>query len=149
MRSAPHHSRAAIAWPAFAEPLLRHEMLPQLARYILVSGVALVLDFTVFLALNSSIGHATISGVVGYAAGIVLHYLLSRYFVFGASQTPKAAHRLFAEFVASGIVGLAVTAAVIALATGSFGLAPIAAKALAVGASFVGVFLIRRTIVFA
>jgi hypothetical protein len=38
---------------------------------------------------------------------------------------------------------------VIAVATVEFGLAPIYAKLLAAGASFIGVFLIRRTVVFA
>jgi len=124
-------------------------MLPQLGRYAIVSALALALDFAVFLALNDIFAHPTLAGVIGYAAGIGLHFLLSRRFVFAAGRSPKAAQRLFGEFVASGLVGLAVTAAVIALATGAFGLAPIAAKVLAAGASFLGVFLIRRTIVFA
>lgn len=135
--------------PAFAEPLLRHDMLPQLLRYVLVSGLALTLDFSVFLGLNGLIGHPTFSGVCSYGAGIVLHYVLSRRFVFDVRRSPKAAHRLFVEFVASGIVGLLATAGVIALATGMLGIAPIAAKLLAAAASFIGVFLIRRTIVFA
>ncbi|KAB2939223.1 MAG: GtrA family protein [Hyphomicrobium sp.] len=137
------------SWPAFAEPLLRHDMLPQLLRYAFVSGLALTLDFSVFLGLNGLIGHPTFSGVCGYAAGIVLHYVLSRRFVFDVRRSPKAAHRLFVEFVASGIVGLLATAGVIALATGLFGVAPVAAKLLAAAASFIGVFLIRRTVVFA
>jgi putative flippase GtrA len=123
-------------------------IVPQLSRYAVVSALALVLDFSVFLALNGTIGHATLSGVIGYGAGIVLHFVLSRRFVFHA-RTEKAAHRLFAEFIGSGLVGLAVTAGVIALATGVLGFSPITAKVLAAGASFIGVFLIRRTVVFA
>jgi putative flippase GtrA len=146
MSQAFDSAHSASAWRA---PSLRRLMFSQLARYALVSGVALTLDFTVFLALNTSIGHATISGVSGYAAGTVIHYFLSRRFVFDVARSPKAAHRLFTEFVASGIVGLAVTAAVIALATEMFGVTPIAAKIFAAGASFIGVFLIRCTIVFA
>jgi putative flippase GtrA len=137
------------SFPTLAESPLRHAMLPQLLRYALVSGCALALDFSVFLALNGLIGHPTLSGVCGYAAGIVLHYFLSRRFVFDVRRSPKAAHRLFVEFVASGVVGLLATAAVIALATGMFGATPILAKLLAAGASFIGVFLIRRTVVFA
>jgi putative flippase GtrA len=133
-----------------AEPLLQHALAvaPQFGRYALVSALALALDFAVFLALNDTIGHATLSGVIGYGAGIILHFLLSKRFVFEPTSG-KAAHRLFAEFVASGLVGLAVTAGIIALATGTFGLAPIVAKVLAAAGSFIGVFLIRRTVVFA
>lgn len=123
--------------------------MPQLSRYAVVSALALAVDFAVFLALNGVIGYPTIAGVAGYACGIIVHYQLSRRFVFGAAGSAKSAHRLFSEFVASGLLGLAITAGVIAFATSALGLAPIAAKVLAAGASFLGVFLIRRHIVFA
>lgn len=126
-----------------------HAVAPQLSRYAVVSVLALALDFAVFLGLNGTFGHPTLSGVAGYACGIVLHYRLSRLFVFDVRDSAKSGHRMFAEFVASGLIGLAVTAGVIALATGVLGLAPILAKVLAAGASFLGVFALRRTIVFA
>ena len=67
-----------------------------------------------FSLSTAAIGHPTLSGVVGYACGIVLHYQLSRRFVFATAASQKSAHRRFVEFVASGLIGLAVTAAVIA-----------------------------------
>jgi putative flippase GtrA len=121
----------------------------QISRYAFVSGLALALDFGVFLALNGLIALPTLAGVVGYCCGIVLHYHLSKRFVFDTARSQKSAQRLFSEFVASGFIGLAVTAGVIAVATGAFGLEPIVAKALAAVASFIGVFAIRRMIVFA
>ena len=78
----------------------------------------------------------------------MLHYQLSRLFVFATAASAKSAHRRFVEFVASGLIGLALTAAVIAVATG-MGVSPILAKVMAAGASFLGVYAIRRTIVFA
>jgi putative flippase GtrA len=132
-----------------AQALLRHTsvMLPQLWRYGIVSALALTLDFGVFLAFNHMLSHPTLAGMIGYSTGIILHFFLSRRFVFDAA-TAKAVHRVFIEFLGSGLVGLVVTAGVIAIATSAFGLEPIAAKALAVGTSFVGVFIIRRFIVF-
>jgi putative flippase GtrA len=127
----------------------RLAVLPQLSRYAIVSAMALALDFAVFLSLNAAFGHPTLAGVIGYGCGIVLHYFLSRHFVFNAMRSKKSAHRLFTEFVASGLIGLAVTAGVIALATTLLGWPAIVAKIAAVGASFVGVFLVRRTVVFA
>jgi putative flippase GtrA len=123
-------------------------LLPQLSRYALVSTLALGLDFAVFLALNGAIWHPTLSGVAGYACGIVLHYQLSRHFVFATAASAKSAHRRFGEFVVSGLIGVAVTAAVIAAATG-MGASPILAKVMAAGASFLGVYAIRRAVVFA
>jgi putative flippase GtrA len=124
-------------------------VMPQLSRYALVSALALAVDFTVFLVLNGMLGYPTLSGVAGYACGIIVHYQFSRRFVFDAARCEKSSHRLFSEFVASGLLGLAITAGIIAFATSALGLAPIAAKVLAAGASFIGVFLIRRTVVFA
>ncbi len=129
--------------------LPRIAVLPQLSRYAIVSVLALAADFSVFLGFNATFGLPTLAGVIGYSCGIVLHYFLSRNFVFNAMHSHKSAHRLFSEFVASGLIGLTATAAVIALAITYLGLSAISAKILAVGASFVGVFLIRRTIVFA
>jgi putative flippase GtrA len=124
-------------------------VMPQLSRYAVVSALALALDFAVFLLINAALKLPTLAGVIGYGCGIILHYHLSRRFVFNTAGSQKSAHRLFSEFVASGLVGLAVTAGAIALATGPLGLTPIMAKVLAVAASFVGVYVIRRSIVFA
>ena len=124
-------------------------MVPQLSRYAIVSVMALVADFSVFFGFNAIFGLPTLAGVIGYSCGIVLHYFLSRNFVFNAMHSRKSAHRLFSEFLASGLIGLTATAAVITLATTYLGVSAVGAKILAVGASFVGVFLIRRTIVFA
>jgi putative flippase GtrA len=124
-------------------------VMPQLSRYAVVSGLALALDLAVFMLLNRLLALPTLAGVVGYACGIVLHYHLSRRFVFTGSNSGKSAHRLFGEFFASGLIGLVVTAAVIALATGTLGIGPLAAKLIAIAASFLGVFIIRRSVVFA
>ncbi|HEY7669055.1 MAG TPA: GtrA family protein [Hyphomicrobium sp.] len=129
--------------------LPRLAVMPQLSRYAIVSVLSLALDFAVFLALNGALGLPTLAGVSGYGCGILLHYHLSRRFVFDTSRSLKSGHRMLSEFVASGLIGLAVTAGVIALATTGFGWSPIIAKVAAAGASFLGVFLIRRTIVFA
>jgi putative flippase GtrA len=124
-------------------------MMPQLSRYAAVSGLALALDLAVFMLLNRMLALPTLAGVIGYACGIVLHYQLSRRFVFAGTGSRKSAHRLFGEFFASGLIGLVVTAAVIAFATSALGIGPLPAKVIAIAASFLGVFLIRRSVVFA
>ena len=92
---------------------------PQLSRYTLVSAVALALDFALFLALTSLGVWPPLAGVLGYATGTVLHYLLSVRFVFDARATDKPHARLFSEFAVTGISGMAATAIVIAAATRS------------------------------
>ena len=121
---------------------------PQLSRYALVSLAALVLDFSLYLALTSGGMKPVLAGVIGYAAGTVLHYGLSTRFVFDAAATDKVQARLFDEFALSGLVGIGITALVIALATGAAGLPSLPAKVLAAGVSFIAVFVLRRQIVF-
>jgi putative flippase GtrA len=125
-------------------------VVPQLSRYAAVSLVALAFDFAVFLAFTSaSLLRPSLAGVAGYAAGMGLHYLLAIAFVFDARATDKHHARLFGAFALTGVVGMGVTAVVIAVATGFFGLTPLAGKVLAAGASFIVVFALRRVVVFA
>jgi alpha-1,2-mannosyltransferase len=121
---------------------------PQLSRYALVSVLALILDFTIFLGLTALAVWAPLAGVLGYAAGTVLHYLLSVRFVFDARATDKAHARLFSEFAVTGVSGMAATAIIIAAATDLAGLSALPAKILAAGVSFLLVFLLRRGVVF-
>ena len=139
--------RVRLPVPGLARALA---LVPQLSRYTLVSAVALGLDFAVFLALAHGAGlKASSAGAIGYSAGLLLHFALSSRFVFDTGSTRKSRVRLFCEFAASGLVGVAITAAVIALAVDVAGLLPVIGKAIAVAVSFASVFVLRRTIVFA
>ena len=126
-----------------------HTLLDQAARYGLVSVAALGSDFAVFLLLTAAGTQPTLAGAVGYAVGLVLHFLLSTLCVFDAMATAKPLPRLFGEFALSGAVGLALTAAVITVMTNLLQAAPVLAKAVAVIVSFAVVFLLRRHMVFA
>ena len=140
---------AAIARLARARSRALIAVLPQLSRYSLVSALALALDFTVYLALTALAVSPPLAGAIGYALGTGLHFLLSTRFVFDARATDKVQARLFGEFALSGLAGMGITALVIALATEAAGLAALPAKVLAAAASFLVVFALRRTVVFA
>jgi putative flippase GtrA len=127
----------------------RFRVLPQISRYAVVSSLALVLDYAVYLSLTSAGMKPLLAGMIGYCLGLLLHFLLSVCFVFDASGTHKAPARLLGEFALSGLVGLAITACVIAAATDVAGLPALPAKLLATAASFLLVYLLRRTVVFA
>jgi putative flippase GtrA len=126
---------------------LVHAHLPRLSRYTLVSVAALGLDFAVFQSLTVSGVKPALAAIVGYTFGMLLHYTLSVRFVF-ADATVKSRRRTLIEFVASGLIGLAMTAAIVWIATAWLGIPALVAKALAVGASFIAVFLLRSAIVF-
>lgn len=129
--------------------------LPKLARtsveplaYAAVSIAALTADTGIYLALAWLGLLPALAGASGYLTGLALHYALSVTFVFNARATGKSRHRLVLEFAASGVAGLLLTSAIIALGTGILGLSLVAAKAASVIISFAAVYGIRRAFVF-
>jgi putative flippase GtrA len=127
----------------------RHRFFGQLSRYAIISVVALIVDFSIYLGLTSTGAAASLAAAIGYSAGLVLHYILSICFVFEAARTGKPHGRLFMEFVFSGIAGLITTVAIVTVAVQAFGLSAGMAKVCAVGISFALTFALRRYLVFA
>ncbi len=127
----------------------RHRLFGQLSRYAIISVVALIVDFSIFLGLTSTGAAASLAAALGYSAGLVLHYILSICFVFEAARTGKSHGRLFMEFVFSGLAGLITTVAIVTVAVQAFGLTAGVAKICAVGISFAMTFALRRYLVFA
>lgn len=123
--------------------------LPQLSAYTVASGLALGLDLATFNALLMTGMRAALAGVIGYAVGLVLHYVLSSNYVFRVVDSSKGSAQRFVEFCVSGAVGLAMTWAIIHIATDFAHLPAMIGKAAAVVASFIVVFVLRRSIVFA
>jgi putative flippase GtrA len=124
-------------------------LVPQLSRYSLVSIAAMTCDWALFLLLVNGRMMPTLAGVLAYTAGLLLHYVLSVRLVFDVAATGKPQARLLAEFALSGLAGMAVTGGIIAAAVAGAGIGPVPAKLCAVVASFMVVYSIRRTIVFA
>ena len=135
--------------PQLAERLLAsQELVFQFLRYGFVSVVALGADVAVFFVLTGAGASATLAGAIGYAIGLVLHFCLSVVLVFDTTRT-KSRQRLFGEFAASGLIGLLMTAAIIWLLVERLHTSALSAKITAVLLTFIGVFLLRRQVVFA
>jgi putative flippase GtrA len=134
-----------------AHPLVRPiaRLMPELSAYTLVSAIALVVDLVIFQALTRGGMRAAMAGIGGYGVGLLLHYVLSARFVFTASHGSKTGPRRFFEFVVSGLIGIAITWVIIAAATEVLHLPPLIGKIAAVGVSFVVVFIVRKSVVFA
>lgn len=119
-------------------------------RYGLASAVALLCDVPIFLlSLRAGLTPA-IAAVIGYCAGIFIHWLMSSRLVFTLSpdRLGAAAHRRKAMFIASALFGLAITTAIIAIANVA-GMLPIIGKLIAIAISFHTTYSLRRMVVFA
>ncbi len=124
-------------------------LVPQLSAYTIASVLALALDLAAFNVLLLAGVRAALAGVAGYASGLILHFVLSSRYVFRTEGSAKTGTQRFVEFSLSGGVGLVMTWAIIHVATDFAHLPAMAAKGAAVVASFIVVFVLRRSIVFA
>ena len=118
-------------------------------RYLVVSAVALGGDVAVYASLIAVGITPTGAGATGYMIGIFVHYALSARWVFPDRERTRRTVQTLAKFVATGLIGLATTAAIIDALTRNHLAGAFSAKAAAVGAAYVLVFLLRRTYVFA
>ncbi len=117
-------------------------------RYGIVSVGALACDLVVYAAVVQVGVLPAAAGALGYVIGLLVHYTLSSCWVFPDPGERRTVPTL-AKFVATGLLGLMLTTAIIGILT-TLGLAtPFLAKAIAVGSSGLAVFLLRRAYVFA
>lgn len=120
----------------------------QFFRYLSVSIVALFIDVAMLYVLAVRIViSAPLAGALAYATGLVAHYALATSHVFGFRR--YAANR-FAEFTLyafSGLCGLCVTFLVLWGGNG-VGFPLWASKAVAIAASFIFTYVVRRWYLF-
>ena len=118
-------------------------------RYIVASVVALATDIALYMgALHAGILPAA-AAVLGYSAGIVVHWLLSSRVVFGqqGGGFARARDQQRILFLASALVGLALTALIVGVMT-RLGLDPRLAKLIAIAVSFQATYMLRKEVVF-
>jgi len=120
----------------------------RLLRYTGVNLVSLALDYAVFLSMMAAFELPVIASTIAYAVAFTLNYKLSRLFVFGSDGSHKGERRLFTEFMATGLLGIVLTATVTGAGVYLLDLAPIVAKTVAVLVSFVVLYLVRSRLVF-
>ncbi len=106
---------------------------------------AFALDIAVFLLALAAGILAAPAAALSYAVGALLHGLLCNRTVFVEHTATISQLRARQQhmFFASALIGLAVTYAMVALLTGA-GFSPLAARVIALVASFHASFLIRR-----
>lgn len=118
-------------------------------RYLLASIGALAVDLGGFFVLLSLGVFAAGASAIGYALGILAHWLLSSRKVFHDTVAERGAQRTRqkALFVFSALLGLALTTAIVGGADMA-DIDPRPAKLVAVGASFMLTWLLRSKVVF-
>jgi putative flippase GtrA len=118
------------------------------AGYAVASACALLLDMTVLLGLVqfAHFGYELAAGI-SFMCGAVVAYRVSTAIAFRQHRLSDRRAE-FASFVAIGVVGLAVNAAVMYAAVTGFALPVMAAKCIAAGCTFTCNFFCRRQLLF-
>lgn len=120
----------------------------RLLRYTGVNIASVTLDYGIFLSLTHAYDIPIIASIIAYAIALSLNYDLSKRFVFGTDGSHKSEKRLFTEFLATGFLGLVLTAVATGIGIHTFGLSPTIAKTVAVLICFVTLYIIRSRLVF-
>ncbi len=116
-------------------------------RYFVASVFALAFDAMLLWIGATRLGlPAWLAGALGYAAGLVLIYVLSVRWVF-ARRVVSNARSEFMVFAALGMVGMTLNSATLYAATAA-GLALPIAKAISAAIGFVANFISRKAILF-
>lgn len=120
------------------------------ARYVAASGLSLAADLTLFMILLSNGVAPVPASALGYILGLFVHWRVSSLFVFrdGTAIFPSRRRRRRTLFVASALVGLGITSAVVGVGS-LLGLDPRLAKLIAIAVSFQITYILRKTVVFA
>lgn len=120
------------------------------SRYLGASVVALGFDAGSYLILLAIGIPPAAAAALSYSLGILVHWFISSRAVFtvGVAERGRARTRQKALFVASALIGLALTVGIVGLGA-AIGIDPRLAKLAAVGVSFVATWLLRARIVFA
>jgi putative flippase GtrA len=129
-------------------PSARRRRLSRLLRYTGVNIVSVTVDYSIFLGLTHLYDMPVAASIIAYAIALALNFDMSKRFVFGADGSQKTQRRLFTEFLATGLLGLVLTAVVTAIGVHSFGFSPLLSKTIAVLVCFVVLYIIRSRLVF-
>jgi len=123
-------------------------LLQQFSRYLVVGGVAFVVDFGLLYLLTELAGlYYLISAAIAFLFGLLTNYCLSRLWVFDR-RTIKNVAVEFVIFTAIGIVGLGLNEVIIWYVREKIHFHYMFAKAISAGLVLIWNFGARRSVLF-
>jgi putative flippase GtrA len=117
----------------------------QFIRYFIVAAAGLAIDFaTVIFTKQELHFYYLVATFCGFILGLIVTYVLSNRFVFGAPKGSR--QKTFLLFSVVGVVGLGILSLLMWLLTGKLGINYIISKALATIVVFIWNFIARKTL---
>ena len=116
----------------------------QLLRYVVVGGIAFVVDFGLLWLLTERCGlHYLLSATISFVAGLVVNYLMSLAWVFGQSKM-QSRWGEFLIYAAIGVIGLGLNNLLLWLFTDKIGLYYLLSKIVTAALVMLWNFFARR-----
>ena len=126
----------------------RNTLLGQLFRYVIVGGIAFVVDYgTLWLLTEMCHVHYLVSAGIAFVLGLVCNYVLSTRFVFGESRL-RSQWAEFSAFFIIGVVGLGLNELILYICQDLIGIHYMLGKVISTVIVFVWNFLARRFLLF-
>ena len=123
-------------------------LLQQFSRYLVVGGVAFVVDFGLLYVLTEFAGlHYLISAAIAFLFGLLTNYWLSRHWVFNRRTLNNVAME-FVVFAGIGIAGLGLNEAILWFAQEKIHIHYMIAKAISAAIILVWNFGARKAALF-
>jgi putative flippase GtrA len=120
----------------------------QFLQYVVVGGIAFVVDFTTLFVLTELAGlHYLVSASCGFTLGLAVNYVLCIRWIFDFRSVEKASHE-FALFSLIGLIGLLLNNALLYVQTEFIGLHYLTAKLIAAAIILLFNFSLRRYLLF-
>jgi putative flippase GtrA len=124
-------------------------LLHQFSRYVVVGGLAFLVDFGSLYGLTEFAGlHYLISAAVAFLFGLVVNYCLSLLWVFDRRTMKSSATVEFLVFAVIGIVGLGLNEGIIWFVREKIGFHYMVAKVISAGIVLIWNFGARKFVLF-
>lgn len=120
----------------------------QFIRYCFVGGVAFIVDWLVMIVLTETLLHYLVAVAVGFVAGLVTNYTLSKKMVFKKDSDKCGKVGEFAVYAIIGVMGLGLTELLMYLFTDKLEVHYIISKIIVAAIVLVWNFFARKLILY-
>jgi len=128
---------------------LRRLLSSQFSHYVIVSGIALCVDYGSYWLLATGTDLALpVAASIGYGIGLIVAYFLIAGRVFEDGWLRNKRVLEVTLFLLSGLLGVFLTYGTVAMYINLFGEHLHGPKLLAISISFIGVYIFRKYVVF-
>ena len=122
----------------------QNKLLMQIIKFIIVGGIATVIDYLIFFILHELLGINTIiSNIISFTVSVIYNYIASVKWVFEVDES-KDKKQQFIIFIVFSILGLLINTGIVYLCTDIIKLYSLIGKVIATSIVMIFNFITRK-----